>query len=149
MIYDTLVNIYDTFFDTATQFIIFSHLYQDGSYIYFGLIFFLIPIAFSASFYFLYLWNPYSKWWHWLIVLLICLITVFSVTVSVAFIEIFASNNNALNNALGDPELPHYQYASVLPYFFGILNALYGLIVFLLFSWIFKQYSKLHGHIPI
>jgi len=141
-IYESVI--YDAAYDT-----IFMHLFQDWGYVYFGLIFIVIPLIFSALFYFLYFWNPYSKWWHWLIWLLVCLIFVFGITFGVANVEIFASDNDALIHALSDTGHSYYEFASLLPFLYGILNILFGLIVFLLFSWIFKQFSKLHGHIPI
>ena len=142
VIYENLI------YDPIHQ-IIFQHLFQGWGYIYFGLIFIFLPMLFSAAFYFLYLWNPYAKWWHWAFWLTICLAFVFGATYGTANLEIFASNNTALNQALASPQLPHYDYAVTLPYIYGAINVVLAFFVYMLFSLIFKQFSKLHSHLPI
>lgn len=138
---------YDNFFYDEIYYEIFSHLYENWGYVNFGLIAILMPVIFAAAFYFLYRWNPYSKWWHWAITLLINLATVFGLTIGIARTEILASDNPQLIQFLQN--ISNYEYASTLTILIASLNILYALILFLIFSWIFKQFSKLHGHIPI
>ena len=146
---ELFASIYENVIFEAAHRIIFSHLFDNGGYIYLGMIFLLIPLLFTATFYFLYIWNPYAKWWHWLIVLIICLITVYGITYSIVNEEIFASSNRYLNDALANPELQHSEYGKGLLFKYGALNSGLGFIVFILYSFIFKQYSKLHAHLPI
>lgn len=147
MIRDFFSFFYDNCFYEEIYYEIFSHLYENWGYVYFGLIAILIPIIFAAAFYFLYRSNPYSKWWHWVITLLISLVAVFGLTRGIARTEILASDNPQLIQFLQN--VSNYEYASTLTILIASLNILYALILFLIFSCIFKRYSKLHGHIPI
>jgi len=142
-IYETWFQLYDSQFD-----LIFTNvLYRDGGYIMFGLLFILIPLVLWLLFY--YLWNyPYGKFWHWLVCLIITMVIVAGSTFGIANNEIFVSNNQALIDALADPESGYEQFAKALPLKYALINVLLTIGIGFIYSLILKQFSKFQVHLP-
>lgn len=142
-LYESLLNLFNQKFS-----LIFSVLYDDGGYIKLGLSFILIPLVCWLLFY--YLWNdPYGKLWHWLIWLGIISIIVFAVSYGIAKMEIFSSNDQALNNAMADTSTGYQNFAASLPFTYALYNCIFALILGLIYSLIMKQWSKRQIHLPI
>ena len=127
--------------------LIFNPLYDNGSYIWFGLIFIFIPLLMWSLFYFAWR-SPYGKLWHWLIWLMVTFLIVGVVTWRVSEGEIFESDNEALNGAIADPETGYLQYAQTLPLKYALYNSLMALVLSFIYSLILKQWSKLQIHLP-
>lgn len=141
-IYETWFQLYDSQFD-----LIFRTLYYDGGYIMFGLSFILIPLILWLLFY--YVWpNPYGKFWHWLVWLIIIFLIVVGLTYGIANNEIFVSDNQALNDALADPESGYEQFAKTLPLKYALFNGILTIGVGFIYSLILKQFSKIQIHLP-
>lgn len=139
-IYDTLFGVYDQNYD-----LVYTHLFDNGGYTYFGLIFLLIPIAGWLLFYFV--WNyPYGKFIHWLIWLLVVTLITMGATYGVADAQIFSSSNQELNDALA--EVLFSDYCSSLPMTYTLINGLLAAIVGILSSLILKRFSKVQIHLP-
>jgi len=150
IIKDLFAPIYETWFDLfdPAYRLIFSTLYNDGGYIFFGLAFLIIPLVCWLLFY--YAWKyPYGKLWHWLLFMLIVIVIVFASTWSIANTEIFASNNQDLIEALNDPDSGYKDYATLLPMKYGMINSLLSLAIGIIYSFIMKQFSKVQIHLPI
>ena len=141
-IYDTLFGIFNNDF-----FLVFQHLFDNGGYIKLGLSFILIPLVFWLAFY--YLWRyPYARIWHWLIWLLISILTVMVITYAVANAEIFNSNNQALNEAIADESTRYESYVSSLPSKYALVNSLLAAVLGFIYSLLLKQFSKIQIHLP-
>ena len=141
-IYDSLFGIFNNDF-----FLVFQHLFDNGGYIKLGLSFILIPLVFWLVFY--YLWKyPYAKIWHWLIWLLISIVTVIGITYAIANTEIFNSNNQALNEAIADESTGYEAYVSSLPMKYALVNSLLAAIIGFIYSLFLKQFSKIQIHLP-
>jgi len=141
-VYETWFGLYNQAYD-----LIFKTLFDNGGYMKFGLSFILIP--FICWYIFYYIWKyPYGKIWHWLIYLLVTLILVFGITYSIANMSIFASDNQALNDAIADASTGYKNYADSLPLLYALYNSLFALIVGFICSLIMKQFSKIQIHLP-
>lgn len=139
-IYDTIFGIYDQNFD-----LIHTHLFDSYGYTKMGIVFFALPLV--GWFFFYFLWKyPYGKILHWLIWLLILAITTMGFTYGIANSEIFASNNQELNDALANSSFT--DYAVSLPYTYALINGLLAAIVSFLYSIFLKQFSKINIHLP-
>ena len=141
-IYETWFQLYNSQFDS-----IFNTLFYDGGYIMFGLSFILIPLVLWLLFY--YVWKyPYGKVWHWLVWLLITFVIVAGLTFGIANNEIFVSDNQALINALADPESGYEQFAKTLPLKYALFNGILTIGIGFIYSLILKQFSKIQIHLP-
>jgi hypothetical protein len=141
-IYETWFGIYSPDYD-----LIYTNLYDGGGYIKLGLSFALIPLLLWLLFYFLWRY-PYGKIWHWLIWLGVSVVVVFSVSYGIANSEIFASGNQALNDALADSSTGYMDYAASLPWRYAFVNMLFTLVLGFIYSLILKQFSKIQIHLP-
>ena len=140
-IYETWFQLYDSQFS-----LIFDTLYNAG-YIMFGLSFILIPLILWLLFY--YVWNyPYGKLWHWLVWLIITFLIVAGSTFGIANNEIFVSVNQALIDALADPESGYEQFAKTLPLKYALFNGILTNGVGIIYSLVLKQFSKIQIHLP-
>lgn len=135
--------LYDSTFD-----LIYTAMYNNQGYIFIGLAFILIPLAIMAIFYF-DRWLPYLKNWHWVITAIIVSCLVFAATVGIFNITIFGTPDQQLASLIANPDSGYYEHASALKYYYGLYNALLAFIVSVIYSAIFKQFSKLHSHLPI
>jgi len=141
-IYETWFQLYNSQFDS-----IFNTLFYDGGYIMFGLSFILIPLVLWLLFY--YVWKyPYGKVWHWLVWLLITFVIVAGLTFGIANNEIFVSDNQALINALAEPESGYEQFAKTLPLKYALFNGILTIGIGFIYSLILKQFSKIQIHLP-
>lgn len=147
---EMFATIYETWFGLFNQAydLIFRTLFDDGGYIKFGLSFILIPLICWGLFYFAWKY-PYGKIGHWLIWLLVTVVFVFGATYAAANISIFASNNQALNDAIADASTGYKDYADKLPLMYAAFNSLLTLIIGLVYSLIMKQFSKIQIHLPL
>ena len=125
---------------------IFNVLYLNNSYLYLGMLFIIIPLIGSILFYFFYK-NPYSKWFHWVFLLIVVLIIVLISTIERANRYIFASPDIQLINLLND-NMQAYAFAQSLVIKFVIANSILATLTFIIFSLIAKQFSKHQGHLP-
>lgn len=141
--------VYETWFGLFNQAynLIFRILFDDGGYIKLGLSFVLIPLICWGLFYFVWKY-PYGRIIHWLIWLLVSVIIVFGTTYATANISIFASNSQALNDALADASTGYKDYADTLPLMYATFNSLLTLVIGLIYSLIMKQFSKIQIHLP-
>ena len=146
---DVFATIYETWFGlfNSTYTLIFNHLFDNGGYIQLGLSFILIPLFCWIIFYFAWRY-PYGKIWHWLVWLLITVIIVSGISYGIANTEIFASNNQALNNAIGNPSTGYDSFAVSLPLKYSLINGGLTLIIGFIFSLFMKQFSKIQIHLP-
>ncbi len=141
-IYETWFGLYNADYD-----LIFATLYDEGGYQKLGLSFVLIPLTCWLLFY--YVWKyPYAQLWHWLVWLLITAVIVAGISYGIANTEIFASNNQALNDALADESTNYKNYAETLPLTYSIYNGLFAIVLGFLYSLVMKQFSKIHTHLP-
>jgi hypothetical protein len=141
-IYETWFQLYDVKFR-----LIFDTLYNDDGYIMFGLLFILIPLVLWLLFYFA--WKcPYGKFWHWLVWLIVIFLLVAGSTYGIANNEIFASDNQALIDAINDPDTGYYTFAKTLPLKYALINGILATGVGLIFSLFYKQFSKIQMHLP-
>jgi len=141
-IYEALFKLYDSQFS-----LIFDTLYDYGGYNLLGITFVLVPLVMFACFYFLWK-NPYGKFLHWFIWLLLAALITGGLSWGIANNEIFASNNQALINALSDPSSGYEDFANTLPIKYALFNSLLGLFVGFVYSLILKQFSKIQIHLP-
>lgn len=126
---------------------IFQVLFDDGGYIKLGITFLLVPLIMFAAFY--YLWKyPYGKFWHWLLLLLIVFLITGGISWGISNNEIFLSNNQALIDALADPESGYEEYANTLPIKYALFNGLLSIAAGFIYSLIMKQFSKIQIHLP-
>jgi hypothetical protein len=149
MITESFAAIYETVFGIFNQnySLIFSTLYDYGGYLKIGFLFLLIPLLLWLLFY--YVWRfPYGKFWHWGLWLIICGIVVFVSTWSLSNLQIFASSNQQLIDALNDPQSGYSQYAAGLPVTYATINIFLSIIVSFILSLIMKQFSKIQIHLP-
>lgn len=128
--------------------LIYDAMYHDQGYMLFWLIFLAVPLIVMVIFYF-ERWFPYLKAWHWILAVGIGLIIVFTCTVSVFNLTVLATGNQQLATALASPTSGYYEHALILRYLYGFYNVLLAFIVTLIYSAIFKRFSKLHSHLPI
>jgi hypothetical protein len=142
-IYETVFQLYD-----PNYIFFYNSLFNDNGYVTMGLTFILIPLVFVALFYFAF-WYPYGKVWHWLLVVGIGILFVIGATISIYNLEIFASHNTDLVNAMNNPATGYYDHAIKMRYIYAGVNALLGIFFYLIYSLVFKRFSKLHGHLPI
>ena len=141
-IYETVFPIYKPEF-----FLVFQTLYDYGGYTYLGLTFLITPLIMFGGFYFLWKY-PYGTIWHWVSWLVIIILTTGGITWSIANNEIFLSDNQALLDALADPDSGYEEFANTLPLKYALVNGLLSLIVGFVYSIIFKQFSKIQIHLP-
>jgi len=142
MIYESWLGLFNSSFS-----LIFDNLFEHGGYIKLGVTFILVPLILWFAFY--YFWKyPYAKLWHWIVWLAITAIIVSAITYSIANTEIFASNNQALNDAIADETTGYKNYAASLPFSYAIYNGLFAIVVGLIYSFIMKQFSKVQIHLP-
>ncbi|MCF8299330.1 MAG: hypothetical protein K9J13_17405 [Saprospiraceae bacterium] len=142
IIYETLFGLYESQFS-----LIFDTLYENGGYNLLGLTFILIPLIMFAAFYFLWKY-PYGKFWHWLLLLLIVFLVTGGISWGISNNEIFLSNNQALIDALADPESGYEEYANTLPIKYALFNGLLSIVAGFIYSLIMKQFSKIQIHLP-
>lgn len=141
-IYESWFHLYEAKFS-----LIFDTLYDYGGYIKLGLSFVLIPLVLLLLFY--YVWKyPYGKFWHWFVWLLIIILIVAGASWGIANNEIFASNNQALIDALADPESGYGEFAKTLPLKYTLANSILTLGISFIYSLILKQFSKIQIHLP-
>jgi hypothetical protein len=141
-IYEKLFGLYDSDFS-----LIFDHLYDKGGYIEFGLLFILIPLVCWSFFYYV-LKYPYGRIIHWLLCLIITIVVVSGSTYGVVRSEIFASNNEALNNAIADASTNYETYVSSLSLKYAIFNGLLSGVWGFVCSLVMKRFSKIQIHLP-
>ncbi len=140
--YETLFRVYHADYPG-----IFSTLYNYGGYVELGLIFLLVPLLFWLLFY--YLWrNPYGRFWHWLLWLLLSATVVLVVTWIRSRAAIFDSVNPALIDAMADPESGYKTFAATLPMQYALINSGLALVIGFIYSLILKQFSKIQMHLP-
>lgn len=142
IIYETLFGLYESQFR-----LIFDTLYENGGYNLLGLTFTLVPLILFAAFYFLWKY-PYGKFWHWLLWLIIVFLITGGISWGISNNEIFLSNNQALINALADPESGYEEYANTLPMTYALVNGLLAIVLGFIYSLILKQFSKIQIHLP-
>lgn len=143
MVYESWIGLYNSNFD-----LIFTNLFEHGGYITLGFTFILIPIILWSIFYFLWKY-PYGKLWHWFLWLIVSAIIVSIISYSIANTEIFASGNQALNDAIADETTGYKNYASSLPLSYALYNGLFAIIIGIICSFLMKQISKVQIHLPI
>lgn len=141
-IYEALFGLYDSKFA-----LIFDTLFDFGGYNLLGLTFLIVPLIMFASFYLLWKY-PYGKFWHWFLWLFIAFLFVAGISWGIADNKIFLSNNQALIDALADPESGYEQYANSLPVKYALFNGLLSIVVSFIYSLILKQFSKIQKHLP-
>jgi len=140
--YDTLFGIWNQNFP-----LIFSTLFDYGGYLKLGMMFLLLPLFWWLLFY--YAWRyPYGRFWHWLLWLVLSAVLVFACSYGLAHSEIFASGNQALTDALNDPESGYQAYASGLPVRYAWVNTGSAVVLGFIYSLIMKQFSKIQMHLP-
>lgn len=142
IVYETIFSLYD-----STYNLIFDHLYKEGGYTNFGIIFFLSPLVLYILFYFV-LNNPYLKFYHWFFALIVIFLVTAGITWNAANLEIFTSDNQALISALEDPETGYKEYAETLPLKYALINGLLSTLLGFIYSLILKQFSKTKIHLP-
>src|SRR5690554_589723 len=142
IIYETLFGLYESQFS-----LIFDTLYENGGYNLLGLTFILIPLIMFAAFYFLWKY-PYGKFWHWLLWLIIVFLITGGISWGISNNEIFLSNNQALIDALADPESGYEEFANTLPIKYALFNGLLAIAAGFIYSLIMKQFSKIQIHLP-
>ena len=81
--------------------------------------------------------------------LLITIVIVSGVTYNIVNTDIFASNSQALNDAIADSSRGYEGYAESLPLFYALFNGFFSLFVGIICSLILKQNSKIQIHLPI
>jgi len=127
--------------------LIFDTLYDNGGYVKFGVSFILIPFICWLLFY--RAWKyPYGNLLHWLVWLAITIVVVFSTTYGIANMEILASSNQALNNAISNSSTGYAGYSASLPLKYALFNGSLTLVIGFIYSLILKQYSKIQIHLP-
>lgn len=141
-IYEIFFGIYNSEFE-----LISDHLYNNGGYIKLGLIFTILPLLLWGVFYFAWRF-PYGRFWHWLLWLVIICIVIIGVTYGTANSEIFASSNQELIDAIGDPDSGYELYANSLPLKYALINGFLSIIAGFIYSFILKQFSKIQMHLP-
>jgi hypothetical protein len=140
--YDSLFGIWNQNFQ-----VIFTTLFDYGGYVKLGLLFILVPLVLWLLFY--YVWRyPYGQFWHWALWLVISAVIVFTCSYGLAHAEIFSSPNQALTDALNDPESGYQAYASGLPVKYALANTVSTIVLGFIYSLIMKQFSKLQMHLP-
>lgn len=145
---DFFASIYEQILYDGRFQLVYDAMFNDQGYIAIGFVFIAVPFIVIGIFYF-ERWLPYLKAWHWLLAVAIGLIIVFASTVGIYNITIFGSGDQQLISALSNPDSGYYEHATTLRYYYAFYNMLLALIVSLLYSAIFKRFSKLHSHLPI
>ncbi|WP_149277657.1 hypothetical protein [Pareuzebyella sediminis] len=141
-LYEVWLGVYDTKFV-----LIYQTLYEEGGYLWFGLIFILIPLLLLILFYFLWKY-PYGRFWHWLLWWLIISLVVAFVIWRVSEVAIFDSNNQSLTDALADLETGYDRHARTLPLQYAIYSSLISLGLGFIYSLVLKRWSKIQIHLP-
>lgn len=145
---DFFASIYEQILYDGRYQLIYDAMYNDQGYISIGLTFLLIPLIVMALFYY-ERWFPYLKAWHWVLTMLFGLVIVFASTVHFFNITIFGTANQQLAAMIANPESGYYEHASVLRYYYGFYNMFLAFVFTLIYSAIYKRFSKLHSHLPI
>ena len=146
---DLFATIYESFFGLYDpQFsLIFDTLYDYGGYVLLGITFLAVPLLMFIGFY--YLWkNPYGKFWHWFLWLIICLLITGGISWGISNNEIFLSDNQGLIDALADKESGYEEFAKTLPLKYALFNGLLSACLGFVYSVILKQFSKIQIHLP-
>jgi len=142
MVYESWLDLFNAKFN-----LIFTNFYDNGGYIKLGVTFILVPLILWFAFY--YFWKyPYGKIWHWLLWLVVSGIIVSIISYSIANTEIFASNNQALNDAIADESTGYKNYAGSLPLSYALYNGLFAIVIGSICSFLMKQFSKVQIHLP-
>ena len=140
-IYDRLFNIYNPDFHSP----VFQYFYDSGFYIRLGALFILIPLVLMAVFYFLWKY-PYGKWWHWLIWFILSILVVLGLTFGYA--NQFINDSNATEMLMCYDVQECASYINALPMEYAVANIFLGVLVGLIVSILFKQWSKVQAHLP-
>ena len=141
-IYETIFGLYDSQFSR-----IFDTLYDNGGYNLLGITFIFIPLIMFAGFYFLWRY-PYGKIWHWFLWLIIAFLITSSISWGISNNEIFLSDNQALIDALSDPETRYEEYANTLTIKHAFFNGLLSIASGFIWSLLLKPFSKIQIHLP-
>ncbi len=128
--------------------LIFKHLYNGDGYFYMGLALILIPLFILAIFYFWFK-NPYMKFLHWLILIILISLIVFIATYLIVDNEILSKPDQALNKALSLSSTGYKKYASTLGAEYGLINAFLALVISIFYSLIMRPFSKIQMHLPL
>lgn len=143
VIYETVFGLYNSDYN-----LIYRSMFEEQGYNTIGLVFILVPLVLMGLFYFAY-WYPYGKAWHWGIAVAVGIIIIGGLTYHFFNVQILATNNPNLAEALYRPNTNYLQHAHELRTSYIIVNCLLGAVCSVLYSLIFKQFSKLHGHLPV
>ena len=134
-------NLYEYFIPPVANYrLLFDHLFYNGGYNLFGWLFISIPIIPVVLFYFA-LKYPYTKLWHWGLLLVLIAVSVFSITVSQVNLELFASSKFIVHGG-------NQSFAEDIVWKYATLNTVLSLITTFLYSIIAKYFSKIQKHLP-
>lgn len=139
-VYDSIFNIYNANISN-----VFNYFFDSGFYVIMGTMFVLIPALLMSVFYFIWK-NPYGKWYHWLIMLAIIVIVVAISTYGYAESFINYSNAQVMSDCYNDDFCQ--SLIKDLPFDYAIANFASSALISIVFSIIFKQFSKLQAHLP-
>ena len=144
-LYESILSLGSSNFDHILG-LIFDSFYLYGGYYYFTAIFFFIPLVFCLLFYFAFKY-PYTRLWHWTTLLVVVSIIVAVSTAGTASLQIFATADPNLHRALsGSQEYEDFAYRLIFK--LSIYNAILATLVFIGSSLLFKNFSKIHMHLP-
>lgn len=145
---DFFANIYEQVLYQGKYQLVYTAMYENHGYIMIGFIFLIVPFIMLALFYF-ERWMPYLKARHWLLAIAIGLVIVIVSTVSVFNLTVLATGNQNLASLLANPDSGYYEHATTIRYYYGFYNVLLAFLVSLIYSALYKRFSKLHSHLPI
>jgi len=140
-IYDTIFGIFNVNFHVP----VFKFFFESGFYIWLGLIFIMVPLAFMFVFYYLWFY-PYGQWWHWLILFVIAILVVFGTTYGYSRSFILGSNAPEMIGCYNVPACS--DYIQSLPMKYAWVNTILGIVVGFISSLLLKQGSKVQTHLP-
>ena len=120
----------------------------DESNTYFKLVFicFVLPIFYWLGFYKFYS-NPYTKFFHYLIALLLSLVIIGFLSYTLVNEALWGSNNQALNDLLASDQNA-IELADSLPLYLSIYNVFLSAFLGFGYSILLKRFSKLQMHLP-
>lgn len=129
--YDLIASLYELFYYSADGFS--DNIYNEGLYSIVFLVLAISSMLFMTIFYYLPGHPRYSRWFHWLIVAAINFVINFS------FTFIFVRNTFSVSG---------FQYTT--EYFsFALVSGFVSFIIFTLFSYSFRWWSKSGAKTPI